>query len=149
MRNDVRADIHEGRLLRIWGNGRDITPEQEAQSRASKNVEAFAGLFDALPDPALLLSASGDILRRNLAFTDSVGDADVLEIAIQNKVKTQRTLAKWSPVRVPDPPGEDLMVEMFIIAFAGPSGEQWYMAMVRQRPAETVQRRRKAHGKLA
>ena len=149
MRNDVRADIHEGRLLRIWGNGRDITPEQEAQSRASKNVEAFAGLFDALPDPALLLSASGDILRRNLALTDSVGDADVLEIAIQNKVKTQRTLAKWSPVRVPDPPGEDLMVEMFIIAFAGPSGEQWYMAMVRQRPAETVQRRRKAHGKLA
>ncbi len=61
LENDVRAEIRETHLYRIWGNCRNMSGQRQATTPPLS--EAFA----AFPDPVLLLDANGAELGRNAA----------------------------------------------------------------------------------
>jgi len=64
LENDVRAEIRETYLYRIWGNCRNVSGQRQAA--APPLAEAFAGF----PDPVLLLGADGAELARNAACAE-------------------------------------------------------------------------------
>ncbi len=60
LENDVRAEIRENYLYRIWGNCRHANGAHLGQP-------GLGALFDTFPDPALLLGPQGQVLWHNAA----------------------------------------------------------------------------------
>jgi PAS domain-containing protein len=84
MENDVRADIQDGYLYRIWGNGRVAGTPAAGMAQASD-------IFSHFPDPVLMLDESGAELMRNeaaaAAFTAPQPDAMLLRRILAHAAK--------------------------------------------------------------
>lgn len=71
--NDVRAHIAEGRLYRLWGTLREVTPAEQPVTVARGSRGALA--FETLPLPAALLSSDGRIAEASHAWKRHFGPA--------------------------------------------------------------------------
>lgn len=65
--NDVRAEITDGLLLRLWGNCRDITAESLLQRQPSATESATA-LVSRLNEPSVLIDKEGRVAASNKSF---------------------------------------------------------------------------------
>lgn len=65
--NDVRAEITDGLLLRLWGNCRDITAESHLQHQPSA-VERATTFVNVLNEPSVLIDNEGRVVASNKAF---------------------------------------------------------------------------------
>ena len=76
--NDVRADIRDGWLLRIWGNCRNISPQRDAQNEAEKKLLSWTRVFNAMPQAVLVLDGEGGTIWRNTGFQRLFGQAEAI-----------------------------------------------------------------------
>ncbi len=58
--NDVRADIRDGALHRLWGAVRDVSAFKQAERELTRQLGAMQDvLLTALPDPVLVIDDEG------------------------------------------------------------------------------------------
>lgn len=66
--NDVRAEIREGYLLRMWGTVRDISLQKERERQLAQRADRTAGVLSASPDPILVCDSDGILEAANPAL---------------------------------------------------------------------------------
>ncbi|MFZ3285434.1 MAG: PAS domain S-box protein [Telluria sp.] len=71
--NTVRAHIHDGRLIRLWGTVRDVTGYRQIQNRLQQQVENVHGVLGAIPYALLVIDRSRILLGVNPAFEREFG----------------------------------------------------------------------------
>ncbi|MNO74719.1 PAS fold protein [compost metagenome] len=99
--NDVRASIHNGRMLRMWGSLRDVSQELRMQHDAEERIEALRRVFDAVPDAVLVIDDLAQPQWRNAAFEQTFGitRAAGLATALERLPLPERT---WYQLQLPD-----------------------------------------------
>ena len=77
--NDVRADIRDGDLHRLWGTVRDISAFKHAEQELTRQLGAMQNVLTALPDPVLVIDGEGVVEAANPALEACLGfDLDTL-----------------------------------------------------------------------
>jgi len=77
--NDVRADIRDGDLHRLWGTVRDISAFKHAEQELTRQLGAMQDVLTALPDPVLVIDGEGVVEAANPALEACLGfDLDTL-----------------------------------------------------------------------
>lgn len=76
--NDMRGEIRDGFLRRIWGNCRHVVEDGSAERR----LQALRQVFDAVPDAVSVIDADGRVTWTNAAFGRAFGDDAVAHDAI-------------------------------------------------------------------
>lgn len=68
--NDVGARIEDGYLKRLWGTARDVSERFAAQGAHAAFMTSMRAVFDALPDPMLILDHHDAVVGYNDAFEE-------------------------------------------------------------------------------
>lgn len=71
--NDVRADIREGRLYRMWGLVRDVSAFKRTEQALTRQVDAMVDVLSAVPDPILVIGEDGLLEAANPALARTLG----------------------------------------------------------------------------
>ncbi len=66
--NDVRAEIRDGYLLRMWGTVRDLSQQKERERRLVQRADRMADVLSASPDPILVCDQDGILEAANPAL---------------------------------------------------------------------------------
>ncbi|MBB3810749.1 hypothetical protein [Pseudochelatococcus contaminans] len=90
MRNDVRADIVDGFLLRLWGNGRDVTGLEFEGS-----IHLIQRMVEALPMGVIVLDERGNSVARSEAFVHAGEKAEALERRLAEQLRNGETHVGW------------------------------------------------------
>lgn len=92
IRNDVRAEIVDGFLRRLWGNCRDTTDQQAEQA---ERENAMCRVFDAVPQAVVVFDGRGGLITRNRAFRHAYGEAGPLEDRLARQLRRGRPRPGW------------------------------------------------------
>lgn len=65
--NDVRAYIHENRLIRLWGTVRPIGGQGWKGKNLEQELDKLGSILSALPEPVLVLDKTGRLAAANPA----------------------------------------------------------------------------------
>lgn len=77
--NDVRADIRDGALHRLWGTVRDVSAFKYAEQELTRQLGVMQGVLTDLPDPVLVIDGDGMLEAANPALEACLGfDLDSL-----------------------------------------------------------------------
>lgn len=71
--NDMRGQIEDGRLIRMWGTVRDVSARRATELRLSDQVGSLRDVLGALPDPVLVIDGAGAIVAMNPAAEMAFG----------------------------------------------------------------------------
>jgi len=71
--NDMRAEIRDGFLYRIWGNCRHVSEDGKGEIPAERRLQALRQVFDAVPDAVAVIDADGRTVWTNAAFGRAFG----------------------------------------------------------------------------
>ncbi len=66
--NDVRAEIRDGYLHRMWGNVRDLSRQKERERQLTRRADRMADVLSASPDPILVCDREGLLEAANPAL---------------------------------------------------------------------------------
>ncbi|MEQ8654517.1 MAG: PAS domain S-box protein [Kiloniellales bacterium] len=66
--NDVRAEIRDGYLLRMWGTVRDLSRQKERERQLTRRADRMAEVLSASPDPILVCDEAGVLEAANPAL---------------------------------------------------------------------------------
>lgn len=99
--NTVRAHIHDGRLIRLWGTVRDVTDYRQTQNRLQQQVENVHNVLGAIPYALLVIDRNRTVLGVNPAFESNFG---------------------WNPQQLL---GRDIQ-SLIDLESALPGGRRWY-----------------------
>ena len=146
--NDVRADIREGRLHRMWGLVRDVSAFKRTEQALTRQVDAMLDVLSAVPDPILVIGGDGLLEAANPALTRALGwgiDA-LLGTAIDDLCHVEDGFVSLARRMRPGQPGHlvDLEVDdvhggrhraqMHLAAMEAGSGEHRWVATLRLQP---------------
>ena len=146
--NDVRADIREGRLHRMWGLVRDVSAFKRTEQVLTRQVDAMLDVLSAVPDPILVIGGDGLLGAANPALTRALGwgiDA-LLGTAIDDLCHVEDGFVSLARRMRPGQPGHlvDLEVDdvhggrhraqMHLAAMEAGSGEHRWVATLRLQP---------------
>lgn len=59
MENDIRAQIEDGKLLRMFGAVRNISQQKIREQALNDRLDALSSVLSAIPDPVRVVNASG------------------------------------------------------------------------------------------
>jgi PAS domain-containing protein len=68
MENDVRAQIEDGFLHRMWGAVRDISGQKKRERDLADRLEAVVNVLSAIPDPVLVVDSDSVLQAANSAL---------------------------------------------------------------------------------
>lgn len=71
--NTVRADVDNGRLLRLWGTVRDVTADRQTNHRLAKVAQDVNSILNALPDAVLVVDRNHKAIAVNPSFETLFG----------------------------------------------------------------------------
>jgi len=71
--NDVRADIRDGMLHRMWGTVRDVSAHKRAERELARERDAMQDVLTAMPDPVIVIDEAGEIEAANPAMVECAG----------------------------------------------------------------------------
>ena len=146
--NDVRADIREGRLHRMWGLVRDVSAFKRTEQVLTRQVDAMLDVLSAVPDPILVIGGDGLLEAANPALTRALGwgiDA-LLGTAIDDLchvedgfVSLARRMRPGQPGHLVDLEDDDVhggrhRAQMHLAAMEAGSGEHRWVATLRLQP---------------
>lgn len=66
--NDVRADIENGEMHRMWGAVRNFTRQRRIEKELAARVESLVNVLSAVPDPVMVIGNSGNLVAANPAL---------------------------------------------------------------------------------
>jgi len=66
--NDVRADIDNGELHRMWGAVRNLTKQRRLEKELTARLESLVNVLSAIPDPVLVIGSNGSLVAANPAL---------------------------------------------------------------------------------
>lgn len=146
--NDVRADIRDGRLYRMWGLVRDVSAFKRTEQALTRQVDAMVDVLSAVPDPILVIGEDGLLEAANPALSRSLGwriDAllgtsiDALCHLDGGVASLARRMHPGEPGRlvaldVDDASGLRHRAEMHLAAMDADSGERRWVATLRLHP---------------
>ncbi|MDH4607612.1 PAS domain-containing protein [Pseudomonas sp. BN102] len=135
--NDVRAAIHNGRLLRMWGSIRDVSQELRIQHDAEQRIDALRRVFDAVPDAVLVIDEELQPQWRNAAFEHTFGITQGASIAhaLLDQSPPERT---WHSLHLTDLSGRPQLFNVHCSRILMEEGVAWKVAVLRaaQRAAQ-------------
>ena len=138
--NDVRASIHNGRLLRMWGSLRDVSQELRMQHDAEQRIEALRRVFDAVPDAVLVIDEAAQPQWRNAAFEQVFGITRAAGVAatLDRLPLPERT---WQRLELPDQYGRYRAFDSHCSRILIREDQAWRVVVLRpdgveRRPAE-------------
>lgn len=138
--NDVRADIVDGFLLRLWGNCRDVTEQRNADDEKANSLKLAIRALDGMPDPVIVLDAEGRVLNRNKAYAAAFSGSRTVETQLLAFVRTRRRASGWSLFTNPGGPGPSVLLDVHIRKISGMDGETWTIITVREREPHAPKR---------
>ncbi|MCJ1887600.1 PAS domain-containing protein [Pseudomonas sp. LA21] len=129
--NDVRASIHNGRMLRMWGSLRDVSQELRMQHDAEQRIEALRRVFDAVPDAVLVIDEQAQPQWRNAAFEQTFGITRAAGLAstLNRLPLPERT---WQLLDLPDQFGNYLSFNSHCSRILIREGVAWRVFVLRQ-----------------
>ena len=133
--NDVRADIVDGMLLRLWGNCRDVTEQRNADDEKAKALKLTIRALDGLPDPVIVLDAEGKVINRNRAFAAAFSGSRTVERQLLAFARTRKRASGWSRFTNPGEPGTAVLLDVHIAKISGMDDAAWTVLTVREREA--------------
>ena len=71
--NDVRAQIRDGWLYRLWGTARDVSGHKRIERELNRRVDDMIDVLSVVPDPILVLDADGLLEAANPALELALG----------------------------------------------------------------------------
>jgi PAS domain-containing protein len=138
--NDVRADIVDGFLLRLWGNCRDITEQRNADDEKANALKLAIRALDGMPDPVIVLDAEGKVINRNKAFAAAFSGSRTVESQLLAYVRTRKRASGWSLFTNPGGPGPSVLLDVHIRQITGMDDKAWTVITVREREAHAPKR---------
>lgn len=128
--NDVRAAIHNGRLLRMWGSIRDVSQELRVQHDAEQRIDALRRVFDAVPDAVLVIDEHLQPRWRNAAFEHTFGITQGAHIsqALLDHSLPERT---WHRLSLRDLSGHAQQFNVHCSRILMQEGVAWKVAVLR------------------
>ena len=143
--NDVRADIRDGRLHRMWGLVRDVSAFKRTEQALTRQVDAMLDVLSAVPDPILVIGDDGMLEAANPALTRSLGwrIEALLGTAVDDLCHVEGGVAPLARRMRPGQAGHLLELEvddvhgvrhraqMNLAAMEGGSGERRWVATLR------------------
>ncbi len=128
--NDVRAAIHNGRLLRMWGSIRDVSQELRMQHDAEQRIDALRRVFDAVPDAVVVIDEELQPQWRNAAFENTFGITQGTSIAhtLLDQSLPERT---WHSLHLPDLSGRPQLFNVHCSRILMQEGVAWKVAVLR------------------
>lgn len=128
--NDVRAAIHDGRLLRMWGSIRDVSQELRVQHDAEQRIDALRRVFDAVPDAVLVIDEHLQPQWRNAAFEHTFGITQGARIsqALLDHSLPERT---WHRLSLRDLSGHAQQFNVHCSRILMQEGVAWKVAVLR------------------
>ncbi|MCY1420201.1 PAS domain protein [compost metagenome] len=132
--NDVRASIHNGRMLRMWGSLRDVSQELRMQHDAEERIEALRRVFDAVPDAVLVIDDLAQPQWRNAAFEQIFGITRAAGVAstLDRLPLPERT---WYMLELPDQYGVCRSFNSHCSRILIREGVAWRVIVLRQATA--------------
>ncbi len=134
--NDVRAEIVDGFLLRLWGNCRDVTAQHNADDKRTDGFKLLIRTLDGLPDPVLLLDSTGRVAGRNQACASVFAESRTLEGQIVAHCRMRRAAFGWSLLSHANGTGGASLYDIHCRKIAGPDGESWSVLTIRERSGD-------------
>jgi PAS domain-containing protein len=130
--NDVRAAIHNGRLLRMWGSIRDVSRELRMQHDAEQRIDSLRRVFDAVPDAVLVIDDQTQPQWRNAAFESAFGITQGAGIAarVVAKALPERT---WHELQLPNLEGQAAAYQVHCSKVLMAEGVAWKVVVLRSR----------------
>ncbi|PJI38281.1 MAG: hypothetical protein CTR54_21995 [Rhizobium sp.] len=138
--NDVRADIVDGFLLRLWGNCRDITEQRNADDEKANALKLAIRALDGMPDPVIVLDAEGKVINRNKAFATAFSGSRTVESQLLAYVRTRKRASGWSLFTNPGGPGPSVLLDVHIRQIRGMDDKAWTVITVREREPHAPKR---------
>lgn len=128
--NDVRAAIHNGSLLRMWGSIRDVSQELRMQHDAEQRIDALRRVFDAVPDAVVVIDEELQPQWRNAAFENTFGITQGTSIAhaLLDQSLPERT---WHSLQLPDLSGRPHLFNVHCSRILMQEGVAWKVAVLR------------------
>ena len=71
--NDVRADIRDGRLHRMWGLVRDVSAFKRTEQALARQIDDMVDVLSTVPDPILVVGTDGVLEAANPALARALG----------------------------------------------------------------------------
>lgn len=140
--NDVRSQIRDGKLVRMWGTVRDVSAERLRERELNRRMNDMLEVLSAAPDPILVLDEQGTVLAANPAverdwgwrtsdvlsgtLADLLGGEDPVPEALRALERGAARFACSGALRQPD--GGRLPLALHFSEMAdGPSGRRLVM----------------------
>jgi PAS domain S-box-containing protein len=94
MENNVRCNIADGYLMRMWGTLRDVTRVRQTHRRLRTEVEKMRDIFAALPDAILVIYRNRRLVAVNPTFETLLGwnGEDFLGRDVQGIIDLEQSL---------------------------------------------------------
>ena len=99
--NDVGARIEDGYLKRLWGTARDVSERFAAQGSHAAYMTSMQAVFDALPDPVLIIDQDDAVVGYNNAFEDGFSIEQAVTSLIEAGLRRWRSKGKSHSVILP------------------------------------------------
>lgn len=138
--NDVRAEIADGFLLRLWGNCRDVTEQHKADDWQVNAFKLISRALDGLPDAVMVVDAAGRIVCRNKAFAATFAESRTLEALVLAHCRTRRPTNGWSLLANAGGHGNAPLIDIHSRKITGPEGEAWTVLTLRERAGDAPRR---------
>lgn len=134
--NDVRGEIVDGYLLRLWGNCRDVTTQRNADDGAANALKLTMRAFDGLPDPVLVLDRDGKVLSRNKAYAAAYATSRTLEAQLLAFIRTRKKAEGWTLFGNSGGTARSLLIDLHLRRIEGLDGAPWTVVTLRERQPE-------------
>ncbi len=132
--NDVRADIEDGFLRRIWGNCRDVTEMNRVMDDAKERVALLRRVIDGVPDPLLVVGGRGEAIGCNRAFTATFASDGKARDILAKRAPRWRTKGVSRSVRLPLTNECHATFQCHADVIEGSRGDRWTILTLRRMP---------------
>jgi PAS domain-containing protein len=142
--NDVRGEIIDGFLMRLWGNCRDVTDLRNADDEKTNLLKMTLKAFDGLPDPVMILDREGRVLGRNRAYAAAFSTSRTFETQLQAFVRSRRPSRGWSVfTHTGGAAAQTILADVHVRRVPGIGADDWTVVTLRDHAGEAKTRARR------
>jgi len=141
--NDVRADIENGYIKRIWGNCRDVTAMQAQADRSKAQIATLRNVIDGIHDPIVVFYPGAvQIISNNLGFRRMFPEGSPAAALLGRQVRRWSNTDRRKVVSLPVASGQQVRFQCLVSSIEGLGGRPWWVITLKKVRAPLSQARR-------